>query len=175
MCHPLSPGCCVALIVTLGADIIGFHSLRVAAGSVRFSLHTVVRYSLQMDERRLADLGSRIRAERAARGETQQEVAQAVGIHRTHLSRIEGGGENITLDTLWSLADHFGTSAARLLADDELANAIDELIETRAATSDPTVRTQVDANAQELISEAQDRGITWTREVLPESQSDDPS
>lgn len=52
-----------------------------------------------------------------ARQETQQEVASAVGIHRTHLSRIEGGGENITVDTLWALADYLGVAAGELMTD----------------------------------------------------------
>lgn len=73
-------------------------------------------------------LGSRLRAARVARAETQQQVAQAVNIHRTHLSRIESGRENITLETLWALSDHLGIHAVQLLADDELVDAIDDLI-----------------------------------------------
>lgn len=118
-----------------------------------------------MHEERLSLLGSRLRAARVARAETQQEVARAVNIHRTHLSRIESGQENITLETLWALGDHFGMNAAQLLADDDLKDAIDELVATRGAATDLPARTRADAAAQELIDEALNRGLTHPLEV----------
>ncbi|WP_110471942.1 helix-turn-helix domain-containing protein [Williamsia limnetica] len=69
-----------------------------------------------MDER-LVQLGERVKAARVAARETQAEVASAIGIHRTHLVQIEAGRENITIGTLYGLADHFGVSAAQLLPD----------------------------------------------------------
>ncbi|WP_102145618.1 helix-turn-helix transcriptional regulator [Mycobacterium hubeiense] len=66
---------------------------------------------------RLHELGVRIRAARINRGDTQADVAEAVGIHRTHLSAIEAGRENITVGTLYRLADHFGVPATLLLPD----------------------------------------------------------
>ncbi|PYE13572.1 helix-turn-helix protein [Williamsia limnetica] len=75
-----------------------------------------VVYSQHMDER-LVQLGERVKAARVAARETQAEVASAIGIHRTHLVQIEAGRENITIGTLYGLADHFGVSAAQLLPD----------------------------------------------------------
>ncbi len=114
---------------------------------------------------RLSQLGSRLRAARVARAETQQEVARAVSIHRTHLSRIESGQENITLETLWALGDHFGMNAAQLLADDDLKEAIDELVAARGAATDVPTRKRANAAAQELIDEALNRGITYPTEA----------
>ncbi|PZU01080.1 MAG: XRE family transcriptional regulator [Gordonia sp. (in: high G+C Gram-positive bacteria)] len=66
---------------------------------------------------RLRELGSRVRDARTGRGQTQAEVAKAVGVHRTHLSAIESGGENITVGTLYRIADHFDIPASQLLPD----------------------------------------------------------
>lgn len=68
-------------------------------------------------DERLAALGQRVRAARVASGQTQAEVAAAVGIHRTHLVQIEAGRENITIGTLYGLADHFKVRATTFLAD----------------------------------------------------------
>ena len=45
------------------------------------------------------------------------EVATAVGIHRIHVLHIEAGRENITITTLYRLADHFGVPVSDLLAE----------------------------------------------------------
>lgn len=66
---------------------------------------------------RLAELGQRVRAARTQAGQTQAEVAAAVGIHRTHVLHIEAGRENITITTLYGLADHFGLPVSDLLAE----------------------------------------------------------
>ncbi|SKO14249.1 transcriptional regulatory protein [Mycobacteroides abscessus subsp. bolletii] len=68
-------------------------------------------------ETRLSGLGARIRAAREERGETQAAVATAVGIHRTDLSQIENGRTNITMSTLYRLADHLQVPAAEFVPD----------------------------------------------------------
>lgn len=75
-----------------------------------------VVYSQHMNGR-LLQLGERVKAARVSARETQAEVALAVGIHRTHLVHIEAGRENITIGTLYGLADHFGVPASQLLPD----------------------------------------------------------
>ncbi|HEY9683555.1 MAG TPA: helix-turn-helix transcriptional regulator [Drouetiella sp.] len=54
---------------------------------------------------------------------TQQQLAQAVGIHRTYLSDIEQGKRNISIGTLHEIAIRLETSSAAILrqADKELA------------------------------------------------------
>ena len=52
---------------------------------------------------------------REERGETQQELADAIGITRQSLSRYEIAARTINVDVLGELANHFGVSADYLL------------------------------------------------------------
>ena len=63
----------------------------------------------------LRQLGARLRAFRKDAGRTQQQTAVAVGLTRTYLTDIEAGRKNITLRTLYALAEHFGIEPAELL------------------------------------------------------------
>jgi transcriptional regulator with XRE-family HTH domain len=55
-------------------------------------------------------LARRLRALRLMRGWTQEELAEACGLHRTYVSMVERGQCNIGLDNLEKLADAFGLS-----------------------------------------------------------------
>ena len=57
-----------------------------------------------ISEHELRAVGSRLRARRAATGQSQEQLAKAAGISRPYLSEIEQGRTNITLDTLYTLA-----------------------------------------------------------------------
>lgn len=70
----------------------------------------------------LRRLGEHLRALRRAAGETQEQTASAAGLTRTHLTGIEAGRKNITLGTLYSLANHFGVEPADLLAGPEISD-----------------------------------------------------
>ncbi len=72
---------------------------------------------MDIDPRRLTEIGARLRSLREERGETQVHVAQAVGLHRTYLGRLETGQKNVTLAVLYKLADYFEVAAATLLPD----------------------------------------------------------
>ncbi|SKK25915.1 putative transcriptional regulator [Mycobacteroides abscessus subsp. massiliense] len=72
---------------------------------------------VEVERRRLIEVGARLRALREERNQTQLDVARAVGVHRTYLGRLEAGRKNITLGVLYGLADHFGVTAATLLPD----------------------------------------------------------
>lgn len=52
----------------------------------------------------------RLRALRKERGETQVQVAEAIGIAEQHYQRFEGGVNLPNLENAWKLADHFGVS-----------------------------------------------------------------
>ncbi len=60
-------------------------------------------------------LGQRLRELRKSAGETQAAAAAAVGLARPYLSAIEAGRKNITLETLYALAEHFGVDPTELL------------------------------------------------------------
>lgn len=72
---------------------------------------------MEIDPERLREVGARLRTLREQRGETQVEVARAVELHRTYLGRLEAGRQNVTVGTLYRIADHFGVDAAALLPD----------------------------------------------------------
>lgn len=76
---------------------------------------------MPIDDATLQRLGSRLRQLRVDADQTQAQVAQAVGLTRTHLVDIEAGRKNITLKTLYALAHHYGTEPADLLQDSTAA------------------------------------------------------
>jgi DNA-binding XRE family transcriptional regulator len=61
-----------------------------------------------------AALGDAIRAARVAVGLTQEQLAEAAGLHEKSLSRLERGGENLTLATLVAVADALEISVQML-------------------------------------------------------------
>lgn len=71
--------------------------------------------AMPIEPAELRRIGARLRELRRRSGESQQQTAVAVGIVRSYLSQIEAGRKNITLDTLYSLAEHFGEPPASLL------------------------------------------------------------
>lgn len=60
-------------------------------------------------------LGANIRALRDKAGWTQDELSDKSGLHRAHIGEIERGETNVTLSTMRTLADTFGTRIAELL------------------------------------------------------------
>lgn len=68
---------------------------------------------------RMRAVGSRIRALRRARDLSQEFLAERAGIHRSSLARAESRGVNLTLATVYRLADALGVHPADLLDDRE--------------------------------------------------------
>jgi transcriptional regulator with XRE-family HTH domain len=69
-------------------------------------------------------LGARITKLRLERGESLQDVADAVGVSKAHIWELEKGRtENPSMKLLTGLADHFGVTVAYLAGEDP--NAID--------------------------------------------------
>jgi transcriptional regulator with XRE-family HTH domain len=64
-------------------------------------------------------VGRRVAEIRRERGWTQERMAERLDCSVQWLSRIEGGGENMTLDTLASLANTLGVTAIDLLTPGE--------------------------------------------------------
>lgn len=59
--------------------------------------------------------GDRIRELRLARGVTQDELSERVGVFRTYMSRIETGVANPTLTLVQALADALGLTLSELV------------------------------------------------------------
>lgn len=55
-------------------------------------------------------LKERIRELRKERGETQVQVAAAIGLVEQHYQKYERGASLPNLENAWKLADHFGVS-----------------------------------------------------------------
>lgn len=64
-----------------------------------------------------AKLGARLRARREARGYTQSEIAEKVGVSTNYFGVLERGLKLPTLDTLILIADALELSPAELLGD----------------------------------------------------------
>jgi len=60
--------------------------------------------------------GKRLRTLRKARGWTQVQMADALGIDRSYISDMERGKKNVCLPILEVIAQGFGISIARLLS-----------------------------------------------------------
>ena len=62
-------------------------------------------------------VGERIKAMRMQRCMSQSEVAKMIGISQAHLSNIECGRSNITLENLFALQDCFEVRMAAFFED----------------------------------------------------------
>lgn len=69
----------------------------------------------QLAEQRLRAVGARVRSIRRARNVSQEQLCTMSGIDRSTLGDTERDGKNITLKTLYALADALGVHAAELL------------------------------------------------------------
>lgn len=61
-------------------------------------------------------LARRLRVLRSMRGWTQEDLAEACGLHRTYVSLIECGQCNVGLDNLERLAEAFGMDLTELFS-----------------------------------------------------------
>lgn len=66
-------------------------------------------------EGRLAQLGETIRNMRKATGLSQEALADAAEIDRSHMGKIERGERNVSVLNLIKIADALGTRASKLL------------------------------------------------------------
>ena len=78
---------------------------------------TVARVSGQKDaDGSLERLGEAVRAARKARALSQEALADAAGIDRSHMGKIERGERNVTLLNIVRIAKAMGCKPSDLLA-----------------------------------------------------------
>ncbi|KSB88230.1 transcriptional regulator [Caulobacter vibrioides] len=65
---------------------------------------------------RLKELGQSIRERRKAQGLSQEALADASGVDRSHMGKIERGERNVTLLNLLRIADAIDCRPSELLA-----------------------------------------------------------
>ena len=61
--------------------------------------------------------GRRLREVRQGRGISQEKLAELAGLHRTYVSSVERGQQNISLLNIESLAQALGVKMAELMPD----------------------------------------------------------
>lgn len=71
-----------------------------------------------MDIRRV--FGANVRSYRLAAGLSQEAVAVRMGLDRAYVSAIERGQQNVTLLSIWQIAQALGVRPADLLAENAL-------------------------------------------------------
>lgn len=71
-------------------------------------------------DKSLVRLGVAIRAKRKAVGFTQEALADAAGIDRSHVGKIERGERNITLLNIIRIAKALGVTSSDILTSAEL-------------------------------------------------------
>lgn len=80
-------------------------------------LQGVPRQSIKTDsDGRLLKLGQAIRSVRLERGLSQEALADAAGIDRSHMGKIERGERNVSVLNVARVAEALGTSLASLMA-----------------------------------------------------------
>lgn len=100
-------------------------------------------------------LAVRLRDLRTARGESLQDVADAIRVSKTHIWELEKGkSKNPSADLLKRLADHFSVTIAHLVGEDiESSENDQELMRMfrQAGELDPRDREILDATLQSLL------------------------
>jgi len=61
-------------------------------------------------------LAQRLRAERSARGISQEQLADLAGLHRTYVGSVERAERNVSIDNIEQLASALDLDIAVLLA-----------------------------------------------------------
>jgi len=75
----------------------------------------------------VVSLAARIRELRLKSGDSLQDVADAIGVSKTHIWELEKGrSQNPSVELLVKLADHFKVTIASLVGEDMDANGADE-------------------------------------------------
>jgi transcriptional regulator with XRE-family HTH domain len=78
-------------------------------------MYTIVKLCSMRHDSLSVRFGQRIRQLREARGWSQDELSNAAGLHRTHISLIENAKREVQLDTVEKLASALGVDPADLL------------------------------------------------------------
>lgn len=88
------------------------------------------------------DVGNRIRELRKAKGWTQEQLAEAAGLHYSYIGGVERGDRNISLETLEKIMHGLQVTAEEIFKfkeDSEYKRALDEYITLISGKSTDTI------------------------------------
>ncbi|MGV2963354.1 helix-turn-helix transcriptional regulator [Paenibacillus sp. FSL H8-0317] len=88
------------------------------------------------------DVGNRIRELRKAKGWTQEQLAEAAGLHYSYIGGVERGDRNISLETLEKIMNGLQVNAEEIFKfkeDSENKRALDEHITLISGKSTDTI------------------------------------
>ena len=80
-------------------------------------------FCTRMATRFVRQFGASVRSIREARGISQEALADAAGLHRTHVSLIERGLRSVRLDTVAQLARALGVQPSELMPSIDLRDS----------------------------------------------------
>lgn len=106
-----------------------------------------------------SSVGLAIRRRREAKGLTQQQLAELVGVHKQSINRIELGKVNVSMTRLAEIADALGTSNLELLSDARTLEDLGEapvdieamMVRERPSSYFPALRTTLPTKAYDRI------------------------
>jgi len=108
-------------------------------------------------------LAARIRELRLRKGQSLQDVADSIGVSKTHIWELEKGrSQNPTVDLLAKLADHFQVTISRLVGEDPQAEDADEELMRmfrQAGELDESDRAHLDALIQSFLKRRRGEGV----------------
>jgi transcriptional regulator with XRE-family HTH domain len=106
-------------------------------------------------------LAARIRELRLRSGQSLQEVADAIGVSKTHIWELEKGrSQNPSMDILGKLADHFKVTITSLVGEDLEATGADEQLMRmfrQAGELDERERVVLDDMIQSMLKRRRER------------------
>jgi transcriptional regulator with XRE-family HTH domain len=103
-------------------------------------------------------LGDRIARLRTAKGQSLQQVADAVGVSKAHIWEIERHrATNPSMDLVRRLADHFGVSIASLVGEeaDSQSDPVLQRMFRQVSQLDPDDRDLLDGMMRALLNRKQ--------------------
>ncbi|MBY0115880.1 helix-turn-helix transcriptional regulator [Paenibacillus sp. FSL L8-0435] len=101
------------------------------------------------------DVGNRIRELRKAKGWTQEQLAEAAGLHYSYIGGVERGDRNISLETLEKIINGLQVTAEEIFKfkeDSEYKRALDEHITLISSKSTDEILSLTKISKEVLIA-----------------------
>jgi len=98
-----------------GAPNLSLLNAAEIASALGTSLSAMLGERTKPEPDKVQTFGSKVRAQRTAKGWNQRELAERIGVGRNWVSAIESGRQNVSLQTLRKFADALSVAPTDLL------------------------------------------------------------